>query len=135
MLESLFDKVTGLQACIFTKKRLQHRFFPVNIAKFFRTPTLKYICEQLLLYFWNPNYKKYNLRTSRKLHFQLLSFSNFSSTEFVFAFPFFSHAISNIYHNISSVLFFSCLNRSNAFSHYKKFVLIGNAHNLSSGFI
>ena len=34
MLESLVNKVTGLQACNFTKKRLQHRRFPVNIASF-----------------------------------------------------------------------------------------------------
>ena len=32
MLESLFNKVTG-----FIKKRLQHSFFPVNIAKFLRS--------------------------------------------------------------------------------------------------
>ena len=31
MLESLFDNVAGL--CNFIKKRPQHRFFPVNIAK------------------------------------------------------------------------------------------------------
>ena len=37
MLESLFNKVTGLQACNFTKKRLQHRRFPVNIANFKNT--------------------------------------------------------------------------------------------------
>ena len=35
MLESLFNKVTGLQACNFTKKRLQHRRFPENIANYF----------------------------------------------------------------------------------------------------
>ena len=34
VMESLFNKVTGLQACNFTKKRLQHRRFPVNIANF-----------------------------------------------------------------------------------------------------
>ena len=34
MLESLFNKSIGLQACNFTKKRLQHRRFPVNIANF-----------------------------------------------------------------------------------------------------
>ena len=34
MLESLFNKVTGLKACNFIKKRLQHMCFPVNIAKF-----------------------------------------------------------------------------------------------------
>ena len=37
MLESLFNKVTGLQACNLTTKRLQHRRFPVNIANFRNT--------------------------------------------------------------------------------------------------
>ena len=37
MLGSLFNKVTGLQACNFTKKRLQHRRFPMNIANFKNT--------------------------------------------------------------------------------------------------
>ena len=37
MLESLFNKVTGPQACKFTKKRLQHRRFPVNISNFKNT--------------------------------------------------------------------------------------------------
>ena len=41
ILESLFNKVAGLQACIFIKKRLQHRCFPVNIAKSLRGPILK----------------------------------------------------------------------------------------------
>ena len=39
MLESLFIKVAGPQACNFIKKRLQHRFFPVKFAKFLRTPS------------------------------------------------------------------------------------------------
>ena len=38
----------GLQACNFTKRH-QHRCFPVNIAKFLRTPILKNIWKQLLL--------------------------------------------------------------------------------------
>ena len=37
MLGSLFNKVVGLQACNFIKKRLRHRRLPVNIAKFLRT--------------------------------------------------------------------------------------------------
>ena len=37
MLGSLFNKVVGLQSCDFIKRRLQHRCFPVNIAKFLRT--------------------------------------------------------------------------------------------------
>ena len=37
MLESLFNKFANLQPCNFTKKRLQHRRFPVNIANFKNT--------------------------------------------------------------------------------------------------
>ena len=36
VLESFFNKAAGL-----IKKRLQHRCFPVSIAKFLRTPILK----------------------------------------------------------------------------------------------
>ena len=36
-LESLFNDVAGLNACNFYKKRLQHKFFPVDIVKFLRT--------------------------------------------------------------------------------------------------
>ena len=43
-----FNKVTGLQVCNVTKKKLQHRCFPVNIVKFSRTSILKNICERLL---------------------------------------------------------------------------------------
>ena len=38
VLESLFNKVAGLRACNFVKKRLQLRFFPVNFVEFLRTP-------------------------------------------------------------------------------------------------
>ena len=41
MLESLFIKIAGVQACSFIKKRLEHRCFPVNTAKFLRTAILK----------------------------------------------------------------------------------------------
>ena len=37
MLELLFNKVAGLETCNFIKKRLQHRCFLVNIAKFFKS--------------------------------------------------------------------------------------------------
>ena len=33
----IFNSVAGLKTCNFIKKRLQHRHFPVNIAKFSRT--------------------------------------------------------------------------------------------------
>ena len=59
MLEALFNRVAGLRACNFIKRdsgpvillketeTQQHRCFPVNIAKFSRTPILKKIFEQL----------------------------------------------------------------------------------------
>ena len=50
MLKSFFNKVADLQACNFIKNGLQYRCFPVNFAKFLRTPTFKNICEQLLLH-------------------------------------------------------------------------------------
>ena len=49
VFQSLFNKVAGLQACNFIKKRLQHSCFPAKFANFLRTPILKNICEQLLL--------------------------------------------------------------------------------------
>ena len=39
MLESLLNEVADLKANV-TKKRLQHRGFPMNIAKFLRAPFL-----------------------------------------------------------------------------------------------
>ena len=47
VLESLFNKVAGLKTCNFIKKR--QRCFPVEFAKFLRTPILKNSCERLLL--------------------------------------------------------------------------------------
>ena len=38
MLEYLFNKVEGLQACYFIKKRLQHSCFHVKFTKSLRTP-------------------------------------------------------------------------------------------------
>ena len=43
------DKVAGLKAFNFIKKKLQRRCFPVRFVKFLRTPILKNICERLLL--------------------------------------------------------------------------------------
>ena len=37
VLESLLNKITGLQAYNITKKRLQHTRFPVNIPNFKNT--------------------------------------------------------------------------------------------------
>ena len=51
------NKNVGLQSWNFIKKRLQHRLFPVNIAKFLRTPVLENICERLFERFptWASN--------------------------------------------------------------------------------
>ena len=37
LLKSLFNKIPGLKACSFIKKRIQHRCFPVNTVKLLRT--------------------------------------------------------------------------------------------------
>ena len=44
VLESLFNKVTGLGHVALLKRRLWHRHFPVNFVKFLRTP---FFTEQL----------------------------------------------------------------------------------------
>ena len=56
MLESLLNKVAGLKVCNFLKNRLQHRCFPVNIAKFLILPILKNICKWLLFNFFNGSH-------------------------------------------------------------------------------
>ena len=50
VLESLFNRVAGLKACSFIKKLLKCRCFPVNIAKFLRTPILKNIWKRRTLF-------------------------------------------------------------------------------------
>ena len=61
VLESLFNNVTALQVWNFVKKRLQHRCFPVNNAKFLRTPILKKICWLGVINRSNP-YLTYEIR-------------------------------------------------------------------------
>ena len=68
ILESLFIKVPGLQACII-KKRLQHMYFPVNSAKFLTALNLKNICERLLLL--KINYFAIYCTHSAFIHFTL----------------------------------------------------------------
>ena len=60
LLESLFNKVAVLRpkALQFIKKRLQQRHFLVNIAKFLRTPILKNISKQLLLWLDKKSMRK-----------------------------------------------------------------------------
>ena len=49
MSEPLFNKVAYLRPVTLLKKRLWHRCFPVNFAKFLRTPFFQNTSEQLLL--------------------------------------------------------------------------------------
>ena len=45
----LFNKITDLKAATLLKKKLWHKCFPVNFAKFLRTPYLQNTSERLLL--------------------------------------------------------------------------------------
>ena len=44
-----FNKVSGLRSLTLLKRRLWHRCFPMNFAKFLRTPILKNTSERVLL--------------------------------------------------------------------------------------
>ena len=44
-----FNKYKGLKACNFNKNRLQHKLFPVQFAKFLRTPFFTEHVRRLLL--------------------------------------------------------------------------------------
>ena len=55
VLECLFNKVGGLQVSNFTNKKLQHRFFPVNLANILKNPFLTKVSQRLLRYFCDDN--------------------------------------------------------------------------------
>ena len=51
LCQTLFsNKVAGLSPATLFKKRLWHRYFPVNFAKFLRTPFLQNTSSRLFLY-------------------------------------------------------------------------------------
>ena len=54
---SFLLKLQAFRPLTVSKKGLQHRYFPVNIGKFIRTPILKSIFERLLLHFWKLFYE------------------------------------------------------------------------------
>ena len=54
--EPLFNKVAGLRPETLLKKRLWHRPFPVNFAKFLRTPFFIGHLRWLLLTLWRTNW-------------------------------------------------------------------------------
>ena len=89
-----FENFTEKHLCWRPAILLERNF---NIAKFLRVPVQKKICEWLLLYIWNANFKQCNLHTSRKLSilefqsiFLPLQLCKFSSTKFIFAIESFS---------------------------------------------
>ena len=52
---TIFIVSESLQACNYIKKRLQHRYFPVNIAKVLRTAFfIEHIWSMLLNSIWFP---------------------------------------------------------------------------------
>ena len=53
MLESLFNKVAGLQACNFIENRLQCMCFPVHIANFYLRTYIWIYIEFMSAKFWN----------------------------------------------------------------------------------
>ena len=56
LYQSLFlNKVAGLRPATLLKKRLWHRYFPVNFAKFLRAPFLTEHLWWLLLRIWIQN--------------------------------------------------------------------------------
>ena len=61
VLGSLFIKVASLKVCNFIKKRLQRRYFPVNIAKFLRTPISKNIWKRFLNSYSKGEYTLWNI--------------------------------------------------------------------------
>ena len=68
MLEFLFDKLAGLQACNFVKNRLQHKCFPMKSAKFLRALSYRELgVQQETLRNFSINgtlFEKYSPRTT-----------------------------------------------------------------------
>ena len=64
MLESHFNKVAALKACNFIKKRLQHRCFLVNIAKFIRTAFCMKHIRWLLLFLKDIHFQESKEKTT-----------------------------------------------------------------------
>ena len=66
LLVSHFNDMAGLHACIFIKKRLEHRCFPVNTVKYLRTTFFTEHLWWLLLSFikrfliWSQNVSNWN---------------------------------------------------------------------------
>ena len=54
VLESLFNKVSGLKACNFIKKRIQHSCFPLKFARFLIGKHMGWSLSLIKLQVWRP---------------------------------------------------------------------------------
>ena len=82
VLESLFKKASGPQACKFIKKRLQHRYFPVKLAKFSRTLFLQntsggWFLKWEAVTFCSKIFQGYLLRITNPLQLATLTMTNY----------------------------------------------------------
>ena len=90
VLESPFNKFAGLKACIFSKKEALTQVFPVNIAKFLRTPfyrtpvdytfTWRWILDILELHITAVTLGHVTKRTSQQIDQNFLWRDDFFST-------------------------------------------------------
>ena len=101
MLESLFNKVSRLQACKFFKKRPRERcFFPVSLVKFLRTPILENIYKLLLLHI-----KYYNAFTQTAIRFSQQNTKFYSCTQTAICFFKAKYEILQLYPNDHSFFY------------------------------
>ena len=71
VLKSLFNRVAGLSACSFIKKRLQNRCFSVEFTKFLRTPKWKSAndCSETCSFNWTALFNNVTFRGSLPMLF------------------------------------------------------------------
>ena len=70
-----FDKVEKKHRFYLKEKHLQHRRFPVSVAKLSRTPILKNICERLLLF--DHTYLVQQVHTNQNFYVRFYTISLF----------------------------------------------------------
>ena len=68
MLESLFNKVAGLNVCNSIKKRLQHSCFSVKFANFLRAASV--VTSEVWVMFSKESEQKTGATVSSKYHIQ-----------------------------------------------------------------
>ena len=79
--ESLFNRLSGLRPASLLKKRLQHRCFQVNFAKFLRTPflhntsviSLSFISQRSFIYLFKPSFVRKMDKTHNFAIFYLIN--------------------------------------------------------------